>query len=448
MNFRYLLLIPVIFYVSICYGADYYVANTKNCSNSGTGTIAEPWCTIQKAAQTAVAGDNVYVKAGNYSENVKFKNSGSASRGYITFQNFEKDKVSLDPGSFELENISYLKVIGFHIKNPPGERSGIEIGGTGSYVQIRNNEITGCVNLDTAAVRAGDYMHHFIIDGNHIHHNNTGTQEGLRIMEHTHDFKVTNNKVDHNTNIGIDIVGWAQYGKPYNGLVRGNLCHNNSLKAPWSAGIYLDSPNNIIVEYNVSWGNARGLEMGCENRKDQSSGNIMRYNIVYENHGRGLSVGGYQGGLVHDCEVYNNIFYNNGGAEIGFDSNPGKNNKFYNNILYDPGTALICNAGNKNIFKYNCYFGKGGLGSNNITADPLFVNQAKYDFRLKPASPCIDAGDPQTAKTIGYKGNKAPFDGNGDNVPRVDIGPYEYTGIVNSIPAQKNLPKNKLMPKK
>jgi hypothetical protein len=30
----------------------------------------------------------------------------------------------------------------------------------------------------------------------------------------------------------------------------------------------------------------------------------------------------------------------------------------------------------------------------NISTDPMFVDLAKFDFNLKPDSPCIDAGNP------------------------------------------------------
>lgn len=46
-------------------GATYYVATTGSDSNNGTST-STPWLTLQKAVNTAVAGDTVYVKAGNY----------------------------------------------------------------------------------------------------------------------------------------------------------------------------------------------------------------------------------------------------------------------------------------------------------------------------------------------------------------------------------------------
>ena len=40
------------------YGATYYVATSG--SNANPGTEAQPWCTIQKAAATLIAGDTVY----------------------------------------------------------------------------------------------------------------------------------------------------------------------------------------------------------------------------------------------------------------------------------------------------------------------------------------------------------------------------------------------------
>ena len=256
MKHIYLFFFTAFLCVSVCYGANYYVATGTFCNDSWPGTESQPWCTIQKAANTAMAGDTVFVKAGNYPETVQFQNSGSKSGGYIVFRNYQSDVVNLDPGYFKGRSKSYIKVIGFHVKNPLPENPGIEFLGDGSYVEIRNNEVTSCHNFDAAAVRIGGSMHHFKIDGNHIHHNATGTQEGLRVMEHTRDFEITNNEVDHNTNIGIVVVGWAQYGKPIRGIIRGNVSHENSLTARWSAGIYLDSANDMIVEYNISWDTA------------------------------------------------------------------------------------------------------------------------------------------------------------------------------------------------
>ena len=54
----------------------------------------------------------------------------------------------------------------------------------------------------------------------------------------------------------------------------------------------------------------------------------------------------------------------------------------------------------------------GWPGEGNITADPLFVDPAKGDYRLSEQSPCIDAGDP-----------KSPLDPDGT---RADMGAFYY----------------------
>ena len=47
--------------------ATYYVSTSGNDGNNGT-SLSTPWRTINKAAQTMVAGDTVYVRGGTYRE--------------------------------------------------------------------------------------------------------------------------------------------------------------------------------------------------------------------------------------------------------------------------------------------------------------------------------------------------------------------------------------------
>jgi hypothetical protein len=63
-------------------GMIYYVAPTGNDDNPGS--LDYPWRTIQKAANTLVAGDTVYIRAGVYQEQVLPQNSGSPSPTPLT----------------------------------------------------------------------------------------------------------------------------------------------------------------------------------------------------------------------------------------------------------------------------------------------------------------------------------------------------------------------------
>lgn len=62
----------------------YVDTQNPSASDSNPGTSVAPWKTIQKAATTAIAGDTVTVKAGEYNEFVIPSNSGSAGN-LITF---------------------------------------------------------------------------------------------------------------------------------------------------------------------------------------------------------------------------------------------------------------------------------------------------------------------------------------------------------------------------
>ena len=73
--------------------ADYYVATSGN--DSASGSISDPFRTIQRAANTAVAGDNVIIRAGVYHETVRPANSGT-SVARITYKAYEAGGVYED----------------------------------------------------------------------------------------------------------------------------------------------------------------------------------------------------------------------------------------------------------------------------------------------------------------------------------------------------------------
>jgi len=106
--------------VALAAGTTYYVNNTVACSESGPGSSAQPFCTIGKGAQMAVAGDTVKVVGGTYAETV-YPHSGTAVSP-ITFQGSPGVTVTGQPGTpttaysaFALSGNSYVVIDGFNI---------------------------------------------------------------------------------------------------------------------------------------------------------------------------------------------------------------------------------------------------------------------------------------------------------------------------------------------
>ncbi len=109
-----------------------------------------------------------------------------------------------------------------------------------------------------------------------------------------------------------------------------------------------------------------------------------------------------------------------------------------NSVLWDNNPNQIHEIGD-NLETTVLYSGvQGGWpGTGNIDADPLFVDPGNGDYRLQPASPCIDAADNTavpTDITTDLDGNprfldvpETPDTGNG-TLPIVDMGAYESFG--------------------
>ncbi len=216
--------------------------------------------------------------------------------------------------------------------------------------------------------------------------------------------------------------------------------------------------SNLVPTRGGTNGNGDyGGGLGCFDSRAVITRNILHGNTAYA--GGAIFV---QGGtpliannLLYDntaiagggaCLVYGGVFTNN--TLVGNQGNAGGNVYLVTDIAYGACRLvnnILCDArGSQGLYRVgyhpedriafnDLWSTAGGTDTGwikaagafgNISADPLFVDAAGHDYRLRMDSPCINAGDPDSsdiASPDAY-GNTRIVHG------RIDIGAAEYTG--------------------
>ena len=425
------------------YGTDYFVAPTGNDANAGSA--AQPFHTIQAAANQAFAGDTVFIKAGIYAENVVFPHSG-ASGAEITFRNFAQDNVVIDgatvssgswQGLLDLSGRSWIRLSGLRIQNSPkagiyawnGHHLTIENNHThdtfssgigiwaSTYVTVNGNEVSLACNNggeESITIAGSGYC---TVSNNHVHHNGPGAEggEGIDVKDGSHHVEVVGNRVDHlNHRPGIYIDAWDK-------LTHDIEVHNNQVEYCSEAGISTASEmggrlKNVSIFNNIIHHNLYGgIEVGGwlnvlannDGRPTPAENVTIINNTVYGN-GEGLNISNaYAVNLV----VRNNIFSHDGGAEMVMEPAPADAPTIDHNLV-DACSGVASNF----------------CGVAAVVGDPLLVNPEANNFRVAAKSPAIDAGSGVLAPADDFSGVRRP------KGSAVDIGAYEFGGAGRIIP--------------
>jgi parallel beta-helix repeat protein len=372
-SFGLLLLVP-----SYVFASDYYVSNSGNDGNNGS--INSPWKTIQKAANTMVAGDTAYIHSGTYYETVIPAHSGNSNQ-YITYRNFGDGDVVIDGqggtrvNSIRVSNQSYLQFIGLTLRN-----NGYTSGGFAAYAGTNHIILD---NITSELSRFGILLKgnktssedpsntvSFITIKNSTIRNNAAY--GIFVYYKTTDVVIANNviynendkngvPVDDQYGIDIDtdypgdpangprritVIGNEIYGnriqgiRPWNGwyiLIKDNHVHNNG-----ASGIQVeDGCQYVVVEGNHSENNAQSYEYETGIWIDSTVNAVVQNNVLN---------GNQIGLMVTDSNrvlLRNNIIYQNNRAPSG------------SNVM---GTVLNTNSSNI-TFVHNTLWKNGVSGS-------------------------------------------------------------------------------------
>ncbi len=424
----------------------YYVSKNGDDNNSGTSENMA-WKTINKAANTLEARDEVVILDGTYEEQVIPKNSGS-TRKYIIYRAKNKGKVIIDGTNvtindghsalFLIDGKSYIKVIGISVRNI-GTTYNLSYDQAGFMIENSNNiQIKDCATFNTfsSGIIALN-SHQLIIDNNKIRKAcNGGEQECISITDGSYNFEVMNNEVFDggsglNGGEGIDIKQGAHDGKVH---------HNYVYGLPKRLGIYIDAYEEHTYNIDVYQNTVRDCYDGGFALSAEAGGlleNINIYNnIAYHNMTFGIIISNWDMAITNshpmkNITIINNTFYNNkwsgedwGGGIIIENKKP--DGLLIRNNICSENLEQILVEGSVDMTKveieHNLVFGiqTDALSNTNIEEDPVFVNANLDNFHLQESSKAIDKGIATNAPDTDFEGNKRPVN------DKWDIGAFEY----------------------
>lgn len=354
---RFLALLAVVLLVSAPAAAlDYYVSTAGDDTNPGT--FEQPFRTIQKGADVAVAGDNVYIMAGTFVENVVVRNSGADEDHRISFLDYGDGEVIVDA------------VIGIGMRIEPG----------------------------------ADYMR---VDGLSFINGHEGPFNGAGIRS-MGDHGIFTNNVFHDNKHGIMLSAWREdstgslVNNQYNEIAY-NVAYDNEASGVWlKRSDFTKVHHNILYQNTTLWAERGAITYyGGE-------GNEIYNNTLYDN----LEIGIWNYNSNDPTpspytKTFNNIVVAPGPDDIVFFIGSMMINdptlEYHHNLWY----SLV----GEPLFAWGFdEYGVGGQiltfeefvqtasqtnpinGLGDAVADPQFVEAAQLDFNLVWGSPAIDTG--------------------------------------------------------
>ncbi len=382
-------------------GTIYVDLNNPSCP--GSGTLGDPYCTIQLAIDNASNGDVIEVAPGTYNESPKVNGlvitiRGTAGQSATTVQGDGTQAVFTASGDAELTLEGLTVTGGF---GPGIPTSGGAVRCNSCALTVTNSTLTG-----NSAFNGGAGIYFLATAGKKL--------------------TVTGSTISNNT-AGVGGAIAVQYGAVD---VDSSLIENNYGSA--GAGAILMLPSLLTITSSVIRNNSTPGSGGAIN--------LSGADLILTNSTVSGNTAGFQGTAIYggnffsstDISIFNSTVTGNAGSPYGTItvgggySYPPSTVTATNAILWgNAGPELNVGSATTNITYSDIEGGFAGTG--NINADPKFIDAANEDYRLACDSPAIDAGfNFITLPAIDLGGDARKVDGDSNGTTTIDMGSDEF----------------------
>ena len=400
------------------YAGVWYVKTDGSDSNTGI-SWNDAFQTIQKAIDSAIGGDEIWVKEGTHylSSQTDLYKAVAIYGGFAGMETARdhrdfKNNVTIFDGQGSIEHCFYVTA-----------------GATIDGVTITGGEAVAVPPLEPSEGRGGGiYNEGDLTIINCTVSNNWANYSGGG-MYNADGSSATISNCTFSDNVGDNGGGGGICNSGSSVTITNCTFSNNSVPGEVGGGGMYSSYSSGIVTNCAFNGNSASLGGGIFNSWESD---LTITNCIFSGNSAEAGGGMYIGDsspTITNCTFFGNVAEGWGAGGI---SNDWSSPVITNCILWGdtaPSYPEIYNYNSSPTVTYCNIDQDGYAGSNgNIRIDPDFVDPDNDDFHLTSDSPCIDAGTngaPALPDTD-FEGDPRKMDGNNDDIPCVDMGADEY----------------------
>lgn len=351
--------------------AEVHVAVNGN-DETGNGTEDAPYATVSTAAEAAPASI-IIVHQGSYAPFSLGPECSGSEKAPTIIRPAEGESVVIraeDEKGIAIINVSHIAVEGLEIE---GGTHGIyfestrDAGQPLTDISIRNCKVHGVRGIHGICAYARNDLapvQNLTIEGCEVYDCDCGDSESVVMNGNIDGFRIEDNIIHDNNNIGIDMIGFEGTAKHpdtdsgknayendmvRNGVCTGNVIYNISTEGneayyedgeydPCADGIYVDGGQDIEICNNFIFNCDIGLEAATEHSPDDNelfrvSGIRVHDNVIADCTGWiGLCFGGYEGdlGFTEKCVFEHNTLVDNA-SQIGVQRS--RDNRISSNLI-------------------------------------------------------------------------------------------------------------------